>query len=268
MQKYKRDLRHVGSDKFKLLDLDEVFSLKDHNLGAFELYFKERDRIKCFKQGKHVYAKVKNFIFLLPFPYGIYELIETFYNEIYNINGIRNGNIVDIGAFIGDTAIYFASKGAKKVIAFEPAKNLFYIALQNVQLNGLGSIICMRNEAIGLDYNEENLYYIKTHPGSSSMVPPKRGHFNCYKVKVVPLSSVLANFEYIDLLKIDCEGTEDMILLHAHDAGLLKHVSSVIVEVHSQEKLKMIKKIFEKESFKIQEKQCNKIPCLISATRM
>jgi len=30
---------------------------------------------------------------------------------------VKNKSIVDIGAFVGDTAIYFAIKGAKKVVA-------------------------------------------------------------------------------------------------------------------------------------------------------
>ena len=134
MQEHKDDVVPIGSDQFKLLSLGEAFSIKSYNLDALDLYFKEKDRIKFFRRGSRIFAKVNNFVFVLPFPQGIFELVKTFYQECYGGINIQNGNVVDISAFIGDTVIYFASKGAQKVIAFEPAKHLFSIAVQNVKI--------------------------------------------------------------------------------------------------------------------------------------
>nr|WP_016732730.1 FkbM family methyltransferase [Sulfolobus islandicus] len=46
----------------------------------------------------------------------------------YNFLNVKDKIVVDIGASIGDTAIYFALQGAKKVIAFEPFPKIFSIA--------------------------------------------------------------------------------------------------------------------------------------------
>jgi len=266
LKEHKRDLSYVGGNKYKILSLDEVFSIKNYDLNALDLYFKERNRIIFFKEGGQIYAQVKNFIFALPFPHGIYELVETFYHECYGGIDIQNGNIIDIGAFIGDTAIYFASKGAKKIIAFEPAKNLFRLAVQNVQLNNLNGIVYLRNEAVGYDVGEKNFYYIKSHPGASSLLP-RRKDFICYKVRVVPFSDVVAELDYIDLLKIDCEGMEEAILLQAHKDGLLKNISNIIVEVHTQEGLEKLKAIFEKASYRTVKWYSHKVPYLVFASK-
>ena len=85
------------------------------------------------------------------------------------------------------------------------------------------------------------------------MLLPKMKDFICYKVRVIPLSNVMMELDYIDLLKIDCEGTKDAILLQAYKNGLLIGISSVIVKVHGLEKLKTVVKIFEKASYKIVE---------------
>ncbi|MEM3759529.1 MAG: FkbM family methyltransferase [Candidatus Bathyarchaeia archaeon] len=138
-------------------------------------------------------------------------MVETFYKEVYGAFDVKNGNVVDVGAFIGDTSIYFASHGAEKVIAFEPAKNLFHLALQNVCLNNFSEVIDFRNEAVGIDYGEEKFYYMRHHPRGSSLLP--RRDYICHTVKVVPLSDAIAEIGNVDLLKIDCEGLEDKILL-------------------------------------------------------
>jgi FkbM family methyltransferase len=265
LQEHKEELIYLERDQFKLRDLGEVFSIKSCSLRAFDLYFKERARMKFFKREGHVYARVSDFVFIIPFPHGIFELAETFYHGCYDVFDVSNGNVVDVGAFMGDTAVYFASKGAKKVVAFEPAKHLFSYALKNVQLNGLGDVIDVKNEAIGVDYGEEKFYYLESQPGASSILP-KKGSI-CYKVKVVPLSSVMAEFDHVDLLKLDCEGMEDKILLQAYRAELLKNISNIIVEVHDSQKLKTITDILEKASYKIIKHDSAKNLWLLSATK-
>jgi len=247
--------------------LDEVISLKSYNLYALELYFKERNRINFFKHEGQVYAKVGNFVFALPFPFGIYELVETFYQESYSTFDMKNGNVVDIGAFIGDSAVYFASKGAGQVIAFEPAKNLFGLAIQNIRLNDLDEVVYIRNEAVGVDYGEETFYYLKSHPGGSSILPRKKD-FICYKVKVIPLSSVIAELGHVDLLKIDCEGMENKILLKAYKDESLKDVTNMIIEAHGFQRLKNTLEILRNASFKfVNLKNLRNDLCLIYATR-
>ncbi|MCG2872343.1 MAG: FkbM family methyltransferase, partial [Sulfolobales archaeon] len=55
---------------------------------------------------------------------------------------VKNKSIVDIGAFVGDTAIHFAIKGAEKVIAIEPHPRAHEELVENIRINGLeGKIV-------------------------------------------------------------------------------------------------------------------------------
>lgn len=125
LKEHKKDIIYLGGVRFKIPELNEDFStIGDNFLGfksALDAYFKMRKTISFKKEKNKIYAEIGDLKFRIPFPYGILELSETFYDECYGTFKVKDWTIVDIGAFIGDTAIYFANKGAKKVIAFEPA---------------------------------------------------------------------------------------------------------------------------------------------------
>lgn len=89
---------------------------------------------------------------------------------------------------------------------------------------------------------------MKSHPGGSSLLPRK--DFVNYTVKVVPLSDVIAESGIVDLLKIDCEGMEDKILLQAYKRDLLRDVTNIIVEAHGFHRLKNVIEILGKASYK------------------
>jgi len=46
--------------------------------------------------------------------------------------------MVDLGAFVDDSAIYFALRGAKRVIAIESHPGAYAKMLENIKLNNLG----------------------------------------------------------------------------------------------------------------------------------
>ena len=60
-------------------------------------------------------------------------LSEIFFNEDYSKLNVHNKTVIDIGGFIGDSAIYFILKGAKKCITLEPFPANFKILLKNIQ---------------------------------------------------------------------------------------------------------------------------------------
>jgi len=43
----------------------------------------------------------------IKFKHIYYEIIETFEDKAYGYVDVKNKSVVDIGAFVGDTAIYF-----------------------------------------------------------------------------------------------------------------------------------------------------------------
>lgn len=84
--------------------------------------------------------------------------------------------VIDIGAYIGDTAIYFALKGARKVFAVEPYPYTYRLLAENIKINSLGTIIRPFNVAIGdsdkmihLPYMEEDTIAKSTHDQGSGV---------------------------------------------------------------------------------------------------
>lgn len=68
-----------------------------------------------------------------------------FGNKEYSSVPVEGKIVVDIGAALGDTAIYFCLKGAKKVYAYELNERHFNIARKNIELNDL-------NQKVNLEY--------------------------------------------------------------------------------------------------------------------
>ena len=89
--------------------------------------------------------KGRNILFLYT-TYEAFIIHEVFHKEAYkklNVNGME---VIDIGASVGDTAIYFMLNGAKNVIAYETSKERCALALQNIALNHLEGAITILNQ--------------------------------------------------------------------------------------------------------------------------
>ena len=91
----------------------------------------------------------------LAFPYDgdrygtLTVLQEFFVKEPYaglDVNGI---DVVDIGASIGDTPIYFSLRGARRVIALEPYPDTYAQAKRNISENGFDNGVTLLNEGAG-----------------------------------------------------------------------------------------------------------------------
>jgi FkbM family methyltransferase len=52
------------------------------------------------------------------------------YGDWYEDLNVRGRVVVDVGAYIGDSAIYFALRGARKVVAVEPHPGAYEVLLE------------------------------------------------------------------------------------------------------------------------------------------
>ena len=117
---HKENISYFEKGKFKIVELQQNFVLDYRDIDVLNSYFgaKEDGRIGFFATKGNFFAKFQNLVFLIPFPHGIWELTDTFLEEDYAGFSVKDCVVVDVGAFIGETAIYFATRGAKKVIPF------------------------------------------------------------------------------------------------------------------------------------------------------
>ncbi|BCS91235.1 MAG: hexuronic acid methyltransferase AglP [Candidatus Micrarchaeota archaeon] len=170
---------------------------------------------------------------------------EQFVEEQYKLLNVKDKIVVDIGANIGDSAIYFALKGAKHVYAFEPYPFAYQTALENIKLNNLEDKVTIINAAcggksgkIGIDENYESV-------DGSDLKSFSKGKL----IDMLTLEDIIKhyNISYNSVLKIDCEGCEYGILLNA-SKETLSLFDQIVLEYHYGYK-NLVKKL--KELFKV-----------------
>lgn len=163
-------------------------------------------------------------------------LLEFFLHDPYKIvksDIIKNSDvIVDIGANIGVFSV-FASKKAKMVYAIEPMPDNYLSLKKNIELNTISN--CKLFEAAisksdgfaSLEISEDTAFHtlVGLNPNQSTKK----------KIDVVTFS--LDSFieknkiSKIDILKLDCEGSEYEILFNTSE-NTFKIIDRIVMECH------------------------------------
>jgi len=155
-------------------------------------------------------------------------LSEIFFNEDYSKLNVNNKTVIDIGGFIGDSAIYFISKGAKKCITLEPYPSNFKILLKNIEKNNLTDKIIPIN---GFCSNDSKFDYFDEHYVGSSRSTSKSN--SGQKIKSFSLLNMHDKYDISDAcLKIDCEGCEYEIL-DTTPKNIIQMFSEIVLEFHN-----------------------------------
>src|SRR6266851_1823796 len=74
-----------------------------------------------------------------PFVHNLTPLTDIFFLDLYDLYDYRGGVVIDIGAYIGDTAVYFAKNGAAEVYSYEPNPINYEYLKKNINLNGVSA---------------------------------------------------------------------------------------------------------------------------------
>ncbi len=152
----------------------------------------------------------------------------VFFKEAYGFLNVKDKFVLDIGANIGDSSIYFALKGAKQVVSLEPFPKNYETALKNIKLNNLSDKITLlpsgcsgKNGEITLDPNQEGA-------GSASDFV-----LNGVKIQLKTLEELIQDYNIPDdsILKIDCEGCEIEVILSSSRKTLQKF-AQIEIEYH------------------------------------
>jgi FkbM family methyltransferase len=128
----------------------------------------------------------------------------------------RSGDtVLDIGAFKGDTAVYFADLvgAAGKVFSFEPVKANFNDLVRNVRQNRLDDIVLPVNKACGRTSGNVR---IATAPHGSpwAFLSDERG-VEDIEVTTVDEFVAVEGLERVDFIKLDVEGVESDAIMGA-----------------------------------------------------
>jgi FkbM family methyltransferase len=161
---------------------------------------------------------------------------EIFGEECYNIElDKENPYILDIGAYIGISTVYFKSIYPNShILAVEPNPKARELLEENIFLNNLENIQILPY-AIDISEGEREMFYDNSNLNWQSTAGFKKNSWNgeyvnndSIQVKTIPLSKLLD--KEVDLLKLDIEGMEGKVLKEASKS--LKNVKNIIVEYH------------------------------------
>jgi FkbM family methyltransferase len=165
----------------------------------------------------------------------------VFLNEVFDGNVDYSGKMVlDVGAYVGDTATYFWNKGASKIICYEPIKEFFYWLGQNVELNGINAEL--HNLGVSDKHGEKEIMYSELN----CLVGSKGNR--TIKIETLSLSEVLQKHGRVDICKFVSPGCEQAILNLA-DAELLR-VPTWFVETTSKKCEAELSEKFSRAGFK------------------
>lgn len=88
--------------------------------------------------------------------------------DMYGFVDVRNAGIIDIGAYIGETAMFFLSKGAFRVYALEPVDRHYRYLQRNILRNNAMDRVIPIGYGAWFRETALNVNYEKTGTGSSS----------------------------------------------------------------------------------------------------
>jgi len=166
----------------------------------------------------------------IKFRHMYWPIIEIFHYGEYDSLNVVGRVVVDVGAYVGDSAIYFALKGARKVIAIEPHPGAFAEMLDNIKLNNMENVIILINAGLA---SKPGKTCIKNIDVSYAGVTYHRPGDCPNTVPAVTLSELISSFG-IDpnnaVIKMDCEGCEYDVILNDYEHVRL--FRELILEYH------------------------------------
>jgi FkbM family methyltransferase len=158
-------------------------------------------------------------------------IYETFIKQMYSVVDVRGKTVIDISAYVGDTAIYFVLRGASKVIALEPNPFAYQEMLENIKLNHLEDKIIPVNAALArkrgkIRVRERDVNKVtSTYYGAQEYL----NHLTC--VDALTLEDIVERYSVLEgVLKMDCEGCEYILLDTSCQA--LSSFAQVVIEYH------------------------------------
>lgn len=208
----------IPIELFPEADHDEIFYfLRITIISAFKEIFDEKDFKGRWKEYEIIRKEVgKNFSFnifsntfkLYGFESIVYPDTGIFPDFLSLPKVLKDGNykcILDIGAFIGDTAYcFYRCFNPQKIYAFEPNPHTFVILEKNIRLNKMQECVIPIQEGVGL---KEGFLYFKKAAEISRFVDEENGTIRA-KVTTVDNFVQKNNIKKVDLIKMDIEGGE------------------------------------------------------------
>ena len=213
----------------------EYYELREIN----DIAYKHWTKIIQLDNKYYAYGK-----YILPISYFEEDI---FYDEcgmhrFKTINKIKNKNIMDVGGFIGDTAIVLSNYTDKNVYSFEPFIKNYNTMIDIIKVNNKNNIIPV-NISLG-DEDKELSIFSNGEINGMNNINSKEGIEE--KIKMTTLDKfVKENNIEVGLIKVDIEGFEQTFLKGAINTIIEQRPALILSIYHSYEDFMEIKTIIE-----------------------
>ena len=212
-------------------------SLMSNTIKVSDDFFVHKDITIMYDQDPFEVILSKKWIGMptLNFGQDISTWVETFVEAQYEngCDGLKSREVVDIGANVGDSAIFFALNGASRVFAYEPLPSVFRLGLSNIEILNLSDRIRFYNFAVGMN---QTLVYVPSNlqrdSGGFSLIDVhyKNDTHNVH-VRQITLGEAIKPCLDRFLLKIDCEGCEYDLVLNCYNE--IRTFERLLIEYHA-----------------------------------
>ncbi len=176
-------------------------------------------------------------------------LDEQFLTNQYEGLRVKNAAVIDIGAFIGDSAVYFARRGALHVYAYEPYAELCATAKHNVWLNDCGERVSVFQQGVSDRSRIVTAYYNSMRAEMSGVTSDdSHPHDGCGDVtaestRLISFADVLRVVEQRHpgspvVCKVDCEGCEYNLLEAEGIEEVISTVQQLVIEYHGSDSIR------------------------------
>lgn len=162
---------------------------------------------------------------------------EVFLQKVYgeDYNGLQ---VIDIGAYHGETMLFFLSRGCQSIVVVEPYPPAAERIRELIRVNNLAEKARLFPAAIGKDIGESLLLVSPNDLLSNTLQNERSTEASVTFTEkiVVPVWTFSRLIEEIgwdtvDVTKVDCEGGEYALLLHT-PPEILRRVKVWIIEFH------------------------------------
>ena len=173
------------------------------------------------------------------------DIINGFLGKDYRDINVKDKMVIDIGANIGDTPIFFVCLGAKKVIGLEPFPKNFSLAQKNIHQNQMNEKIKMINA--GCSSTKGSIRIDSDVFDTTSTISFSS---NGQEIPLITINELIQEHQIIDnaILKIDCEGCEYDIIKNM-EKNIFQKFSEIFIEYHNG--YQDLSKILQNQGFSV-----------------
>ncbi len=223
-------IKFLPDEVEKLINMENAFNKKITKVNAEESYYEWNG-------------------YKLPFP--TFDVSVYYYQcgigSLKDVGKIRDKDIIDAGAYIGDSSVVLADYTQQKVYAFEAFKSNYEQIDKICKLNGKNNVVPV-NHAISSQNDEFVKFYIR-EAGETGHGIVKRdglGYKNEIRVKTVSIDEYVRQHGLnVGLIKADIEGAERELIKGARET-ILKYKPALLMSIyHTADDFFELKKMIE-----------------------